>query len=135
MRLGLERSRTTQYNWVMSKTSFLMSAYAIGAKSVAKITESDLRVPSIIPIALPSICYAITLIVNPLFGSKMDPIRFSTRDHPHCITSNFLGALSTLGGLQLAYLYDTPTGPPIVCVAATCFALANFLNQLSGLPT
>ncbi|MCE8009463.1 metal ABC transporter permease [Aestuariivita sp.] len=36
-----------------------------------------------------------------------------------------LGAGAALGGLELSYLYDTPTGPTIVCVLAVCFALAN----------
>lgn len=36
-----------------------------------------------------------------------------------------LGAGASLGGLRLSYLYDTPTGPTIVCVLAGAFLLAN----------
>lgn len=41
-----------------------------------------------------------------------------------------IGAFSAMGGLQLAFLYDTPTGPTIVCLAAACFGLASLLNLL-----
>ncbi len=36
-----------------------------------------------------------------------------------------IGALSALGGLHLSYLYDTPAGPTIVCVAAVLFAASS----------
>ncbi|MEK0165732.1 metal ABC transporter permease [Phaeobacter sp. JH20_36] len=39
------------------------------------------------------------------------------------------GAISALGGLQLAFMFDTPTGPTIVCLAASLFALSS-LKQL-----
>ncbi|MGB0798874.1 MAG: metal ABC transporter permease, partial [Planktomarina sp.] len=35
-----------------------------------------------------------------------------------------LGALSALGGLQMAFMFDTPTGPTIVCTAAGLFILS-----------
>ena len=35
------------------------------------------------------------------------------------------GALSALGGLQAAFVFDTPAGPTIVTVAAAIFALSN----------
>ncbi len=36
-----------------------------------------------------------------------------------------MGGLAALGGLALAYRYDTPTGPTIVCVAAALFAVSS----------
>ena len=39
-----------------------------------------------------------------------------------------LAAVSTLGGIYVSYLQDTPTGPTIVCVAAVLFALSNLSN-------
>jgi zinc transport system permease protein len=41
-----------------------------------------------------------------------------------------IGGLSAIGGLQLAYLFDTPTGPSIVCLAATLFALSTVAARL-----
>lgn len=36
-----------------------------------------------------------------------------------------IGAISALGGLQFSFVYDTPTGPTIVCLAASIFALSS----------
>jgi len=41
-----------------------------------------------------------------------------------------IGGLSALGGLQLAFAFDTPTGPTIVCLAATLFALSSLTSLL-----
>ncbi|AUQ60650.1 iron chelate uptake ABC transporter family permease subunit [Phaeobacter inhibens] len=41
------------------------------------------------------------------------------------------GAISALGGLQLAFMFDTPTGPTIVCLAACLFALSSLKQLLS----
>ncbi|MDJ1008452.1 MAG: metal ABC transporter permease [Paracoccaceae bacterium] len=39
-----------------------------------------------------------------------------------------LGAFSAVAGLQGAYLFDTPAGPSIVCVAAVLFAASNLVG-------
>jgi zinc transport system permease protein len=39
-----------------------------------------------------------------------------------------IGAISAVAGLQGAYLFDTPAGPSIVCVAAILFAALNILR-------
>ena len=40
------------------------------------------------------------------------------------------GGLAALGGLRLAYSFDTPTGPTIVGLAAVIFTLANLIALL-----
>jgi zinc transport system permease protein len=40
-----------------------------------------------------------------------------------------IGAVSALGGLQLSFWFDTPTGPTIVCVAAGIFALSALAGR------
>ena len=40
------------------------------------------------------------------------------------------GAVSALGGLWGAFLFDTPAGPSIVCAATLAFALTNLLSRL-----
>lgn len=42
-----------------------------------------------------------------------------------------IGALSAVAGLQGAYLFDTPAGPSIVCVAAILFACLNLVGWRS----
>ncbi len=39
-----------------------------------------------------------------------------------------VGAVSALGGLYLAFQFDTPTGPTIVCLATACFAVSAVLG-------
>lgn len=39
-----------------------------------------------------------------------------------------IAAISVLGGLQLSFILDTPTGPTIVCVAACIFAVTSTLS-------
>ncbi len=43
-----------------------------------------------------------------------------------------LGATSALGGLWVAFVLDTPTGPSIVCVAAVLFVLTTVISALRG---
>ena len=46
-----------------------------------------------------------------------------------------IGGLSALGGLQLAFTFDTPTGPTIVCLAALLFAVSSVANLLFRSPS
>ncbi|WP_264214469.1 metal ABC transporter permease [Leisingera thetidis] len=41
-----------------------------------------------------------------------------------------LGMLAAAGGLQLAFLFDTPAGPSIVCLAAVLFAASSLAGLL-----
>lgn len=43
-----------------------------------------------------------------------------------------LGATAAMAGLWLAFLFDTPTGPTIVSVAALQFAAANIFGAIRG---
>ncbi|MEM5476330.1 metal ABC transporter permease [Pacificibacter sp. AS14] len=43
-----------------------------------------------------------------------------------------IGAASVLAGIQLAFQFDTPTGPTIVCVAAVLFCAASVMDLLRG---
>lgn len=41
-----------------------------------------------------------------------------------------IGVISAIGGLRLSALFDTPSGPTIVCLAAMLFALSNLSVRL-----
>ncbi|MGB8814988.1 MAG: metal ABC transporter permease [Paracoccaceae bacterium] len=41
-----------------------------------------------------------------------------------------LGALSTLGGLQMSLTFDTPAGPSIIAIAAVAFAASAIAGQI-----
>ncbi|EBA12211.1 iron chelate uptake ABC transporter family permease subunit [Roseobacter sp. CCS2] len=42
-----------------------------------------------------------------------------------------IGAISAIAGLQGAYIFDTPAGPSIVCVAAILFTVLNLMGWRS----
>jgi len=46
------------------------------------------------------------------------------------VAAAIIGGISTTGGLQAAYWLDTPTGPTIVCLAASLFALSSVSARL-----
>ena len=48
------------------------------------------------------------------------------------IMATVIGGLSAVGGLQMAYSFDTPTGPTIVCIAAVLFALSTVGGLIRG---
>lgn len=43
-----------------------------------------------------------------------------------------VGLVSVLAGLRMSYVYDTPAGPSIVCVAAALFAVSNVVSLIRG---
>lgn len=43
-----------------------------------------------------------------------------------------IGALSALGGLQAAFVFDTPAAPTIVCLAAAIFTLSGLAKGLAA---
>jgi zinc transport system permease protein len=53
---------------------------------------------------------------------------FASTPERMAVIAAVIGAASALGGVQVSYLFDTPTGPTIVCIAATAFALATGLD-------
>lgn len=46
------------------------------------------------------------------------------------LTGAVIGALSALAGLRAAFVFDTPAGPSIVCVAAVIFVATSLLDGL-----
>ena len=48
------------------------------------------------------------------------------------LIATIVGGLSAVGGLQMAYSFDTPTGPTIVCIAAVFFALSTVGGLIRG---
>lgn len=55
---------------------------------------------------------------------------FASTPERMAVAAVAIGALSALGGLETAFIVDTPAGPTIVCVAAAIFALSASLGAL-----
>lgn len=56
---------------------------------------------------------------------------FSRTPETMAIIAISIGAVSAFGGLRGSYIWDTPTGPTIVCVAACLFILSNLLKLIT----
>jgi zinc transport system permease protein len=55
---------------------------------------------------------------------------FSRTPERMALIAVVIGAVSVLAGIQLAFQFDTPTGPTIVCVAAVLFCAASLMDVL-----
>jgi zinc transport system permease protein len=55
---------------------------------------------------------------------------FARTPEAMAIIAALIGSLSAFGGLEAAYIFDTPAGPTIVCAAAIAFATFNVVGYL-----
>ncbi|QBX99356.1 hypothetical protein E2K80_00275 [Rhodophyticola sp. CCM32] len=55
---------------------------------------------------------------------------FATNPEVMVVTAGGIGAASALGGLWASFQFDTPTGPSIVCTAATIFFASTLIGLL-----
>jgi zinc transport system permease protein len=57
---------------------------------------------------------------------------FSKTPETMAILATLIGALSAIGGLQAARLWNTPTGPTIVSIAALLFIISNIARTMKS---
>jgi zinc transport system permease protein len=55
---------------------------------------------------------------------------FARTPESMAVVAALLGMLAATGGLQLAFVFDTPAGPSIVCLAAVSFAVCSLGSAL-----
>ena len=75
--------------------------------------------------------------VDVVGGARIATIRVeigisSVMSHPAVSHSNHRGlveATAAIGGLALAWRFDTPAGPTMVCLAAAVFALSSLMPR------
>ena len=72
----------------------------------------------------------IILIVAMLVIPAATALKLANTPEKMAIGAIIVGVVSTLGGLQLSFSFDTPTGPTIVCFAAILFLISNILALL-----
>jgi zinc transport system permease protein len=58
---------------------------------------------------------------------------FSHTPEAMAIIAACIGAFCGLSGLQASYIFDTPSGPTIVCVSAVLFVMTHLVYRLSSL--
>ncbi|MFS4583554.1 iron chelate uptake ABC transporter family permease subunit [Phaeobacter sp. C3_T13_0] len=117
------------WRWSALLTSTLNTdlAYAAGIdpKREQLVLTLALAVVVAVAIKVVGVLLIAALLIIPAATAR------SFADTPERMTmiAAIVGAISALGGLQLAFTFDTPTGPTIVCLAAVMFA-GSSLKQL-----
>jgi zinc transport system permease protein len=48
------------------------------------------------------------------------------------VIAGLIGTLSAVVGLRVAYIFDTPAGPSIVCVAAITFLVSSVMKGVQS---
>ena len=54
---------------------------------------------------------------------------FARTPEAMAVTAVLIGGISAIAGLHAAYVFDTPAGPSIVCVAAVIFAMVSIVGR------
>ncbi len=57
---------------------------------------------------------------------------FSRTPEAMAITAAVIGCIASVSGLKAAFVFDTPTGPTIVCIAALFFLVGNMVWRSVG---
>lgn len=68
--------------------------------------------------------------VSEQVGEKSLPVVESRTPEGMALVAAMIGGLSAIVGLRAAYVFDTPAGPSIVCVAAIIFATTSIIKSI-----
>jgi zinc transport system permease protein len=98
-------------------------AYASGVdpKREQLILTLALAIVVAVAIKVVGVLLIAALLIIPAAAAR----RFSRTPEAMAVFAAAIGMISAGLGLRLSYVYDTPSGPTIVCVAAALFVLSN----------
>lgn len=120
------------WRWSALLTSTLNSdlAYASGIdpKREQLILTLALAVVIAVAIKVVGVLLIASLLIIPAAGARP----FSKTPEQMACFAALIGVFSALGGLWLAFQFDTPTGPTIVCLAAAIFSTTTLLGSVIG---
>jgi len=98
-------------------------AYAAGIHPKREELVLTLALALVIAVAIKVV--GVLLIASLLIIPAAAARPFATTPERMAVVAALLGGVAALGGLGLAYHYDTPTGPTIVCTAFGLFVLSG----------
>lgn len=121
------------WRWSALLTSTLNEelAYASGLdpKREQLILTLSLAITVAVAIKVVGVLLIAALLIIPAAAAR----GLSRTPEAMALIAGGIGAVSAIAGLQSAYVFDTPAGPTIVCVAATLFAVLNLFGWRSKL--
>jgi zinc transport system permease protein len=108
-------------------------AYAAGINPRREQLVLTLALALVVAVAIKVV--GVLLIAAMLIIPAATARPFATTPERMAMMAALIGGISALGGLQLAFAFDTPTGPTIVCLAAVLFALSSVTSLLFRSPS
>ncbi len=102
----------------------LATASGIDPRREQMILTLALAVVVAVAIKVVGVLLIAALLIIPAAAARP----FAATPERMAIIAAAIGGASALGGIQTSYVFDTPTGPTIVCIAATIFALTTMLS-------
>ena len=117
-----------RWNALLTATLGEDLAYAAGIDPRRERLVLTLALAMVVAVAIKVV--GVLLIAAMLIIPAAAARPFATTPERMAIWAVLIGGTSALGGLQLSYMFDTPTGPTIVCVAAAIFTVSTSLGAL-----
>jgi len=103
-------------------------AYASGLnpKRDKIILTLSLAITVAVAIKVVGVLLIIAMLIIPAATARI----FARTPEAMAIIAAVIGSLSAFGGLEAAYIFDTPAGPTIVCIAAISFIIFNLTSYI-----
>lgn len=117
--------------WSALLTSTLNEELAYAADLDPKREQMILTLSLAITVAVAIKVVGVLLIAALLIIPAAAARSLSRTPEAMALIAAFIGSISAAAGLRAAYVFDTPAGPSIVCVAAVIFACCSLVG-LSG---
>ncbi|MBO67564.1 MAG: hypothetical protein CL398_04560 [Acidiferrobacteraceae bacterium] len=114
-----------RWRWsaLLTSTLSLDLAYAAGIDPRREQFFLTISLAMVVAVAIKVIgaLLIVALLIIPAATARI----YAKTPEQMALISAIIGAVAVVGGLQLAYILDTPAGPTIVCLAAIIFALTH----------
>jgi zinc transport system permease protein len=102
----------------------LASANGVNPKREQMILSLSLAVVVAVAIKVVGVLLIAAMLIIPAAAAR--PL--ARTPESMAVWAAIIGTLAVLGGMQVSYQFDTPTGPSIVCIASVLFAVAAILG-------
>lgn len=118
------------WRWQPLLTATLSSDLASASGIDPRREQLVLTIALALVIAVAIKVVGVLLIASMLIIPAAAARPFSRTPERMAVLSALIGAVSALGGLYLAFVFDTPAGPTIVCTASLLFAVTGIGSVL-----
>jgi zinc transport system permease protein len=118
------------WRWSALLTSTLNEDLAYASEINPKREQLVLTVALAITVAVAIKVVGVLLIAALLIIPAAAARPLSRTPEGMAVAAGAIGMLSSVVGLRVAYVFDTPAGPSIVCVAATTFLISSVLKAV-----